>query len=268
LLAPLVGTVTLLPGQTVNVAVDTFDDTLVEGNETFVITLDQIQNATPGDITAIGTIIENDNVFDGRDINSSEADEGDVIRFEVSAPPATSNTPVLTQYTISFPGTGPGNADASDLVGPLVGTVLLTPGQNVDILVNTAEDTAFEGNETFVVTLEPLPGNTSTISATGIIIDDDAPTTTSVLDDSAIANAVGELGMLANTVSLAQMASGGESTSTTGSTLSVNDVLDTDSAFAQSPSEPSGPIADATPVEAAFDPSLTAPIAPSAVDIV
>jgi len=177
--APTTGTVAFLPGETsktVTVAVN--GDTAFEGNETFFVSLSNAVNCSLGTITGVGTIL-NDDV--SVSINNAPAvTEGDggtidaVFTISLSAPKTN-----LT-LTVDYAASNNSAVQPSDYA-PASGTVTFLPGETsktVNVAVNG--DTAFEGNETFFVSLSNAVNcSLGTISGVATILNDDvAPKTT------------------------------------------------------------------------------------------
>ncbi|MCG8359643.1 MAG: FecR domain-containing protein, partial [Kiloniellales bacterium] len=176
----LTGTVTIPAGETsATIDVETIDDTLIEGAETFAVTLsDPSANAVLADDTAIGTIQDDEPVQAQLSIGDAEVTEGGTLVFEVTSSVADQNAPITATFTISFAGPGAGNADAGDLTVPnLTGTVTIPAGDtSATIDVETFDDTLIEGAETFAVTLSDPSANAVLADDTAIgTIQDDEP---------------------------------------------------------------------------------------------
>jgi uncharacterized protein len=102
--------------------------------------------------------------------DASAAEEGaDPGVFRISRTGDTT-TDLVVSYTIG------GNASAADFTPALTGTVMIPAGAaSVDITITPVDDADIEGNETLVLTLQPLAGyDLGASEATVTIIDNDA----------------------------------------------------------------------------------------------
>ncbi len=163
----------------------TADDDIDEEDETFTVRLSNPINATLGDATATGTIIDDDGTVQppppndlptvgfllgpGSNIGSNVA-AGDRMRFHVSLS-KPSDRQVSVQYRTSS-GTAQSGADFT----PSSGLLVFPPGETLEYLYvpTTQRDRSDEGNKTFTVTLSnPLHATLVDATATGIITDAD-----------------------------------------------------------------------------------------------
>ncbi|HEX7155181.1 MAG TPA: Calx-beta domain-containing protein [Thermoanaerobaculia bacterium] len=170
-------TVMFAPGETtktINVA--TLGDLLVEGDETLFVQLTSATNATITDAEGAGTIL-NDDGTTAITIADASAAEGGVLTFDVTLSSASS-LPVSVSYA-----TGGGTATAGIDYVASSGSVTFNPGVTArTITIPTIGDALAEANETFTVTLStPVNGTLGTATATGTILDDDAPPPVPVL---------------------------------------------------------------------------------------
>ena len=170
------GTLTFAPGVTMqNINVPLLGDIVVEGNETFTVTLTSPSNATLGSANATGTIVDDDSLPFVPSISI-----GDVTQFEGDAGATLFAFPV----TLDAPGTAPvsvawttvaGTANAASDFVAANGTVVFMPGmtsQSIPIAVNG--DDAFESDETFSVQLAaPANATLADGNALGTIRNDD-----------------------------------------------------------------------------------------------
>ncbi len=200
-------TVTFLPGEvTKQMAVTTGNDTVVENDETFIVTLtsDTNSNVISGD-TAIGTIEDND--FGSITIEDITETEGDRLRFRVTNNVLVPNPFTVTVNFVDVTATGGGvDYDSAQQILNFSGAA--GQGRNVD--VDTVDDNFVEGTETFTVTLlssDALVVDSDT--ATGFIEDDDVfRATIAATDDTATeANPVTDTGIF--TVSLDELNNSG-----------------------------------------------------------
>ncbi|MFG1464289.1 Calx-beta domain-containing protein [Xanthobacter sp. DSM 24535] len=172
------GTLTFAPGETSQmVHVHVGGDTLVEGDETFTVTLSDATGATIGDAVATGTILNDDSApgtppaLTIGDLAIAEGDGAHAhFMFTVTLDKAATG-PVSVQYA-----TGNGTALAgSDYVAG-AGTLSFAAGEtSKTVHVDIVGDTMVEGNETFSVTLSNPSGATiADGTATATILDDDS----------------------------------------------------------------------------------------------
>ena len=170
------GTITFAPGTTAqSISVAVIGDTMIEGNETFDVTLSAPLNAVLGTATAAGTIIDDDVAAAIPSISIAgasiaEGNSGSVMLMF----PVTLSVPTTATVTVNYAtsdGTATGGADYASASG----TLIFPPGTTTQsIAVPILGDTLVEGNETFTVALA-APSNAvlGTASATGTILDDD-----------------------------------------------------------------------------------------------
>ena len=175
------GSLTLAPGGTETISVDTTEDTDAEPAEMFSVTLTDSGNVVVA--SATGTINDDDGVppppppppppplpiltFSD---TSVEVEEGDAAEFTVTVS-GTRTGDVTVSYS-----TADGSAtDGDDYTGISSGTLTFTPSESSKtISVATIEDTDPEDDETFTVTLSsPEDATIENGTATGTINDDD-----------------------------------------------------------------------------------------------
>ncbi|WP_144059751.1 beta strand repeat-containing protein [Rhodopirellula sallentina] len=169
--------------QTVSVPVN--GDTVLEQDETFIVTL---SNATGGAIISTASanaIIRNDDselvprlAIAAVNSDQSEGDSGETIfTFNVTRSEVTTGI-VSVDYSVSGVGSNQATADDfSDDVFPS-GSVIFNDGEtSKSIEVSVRGDRTAELDESFVVTLSNPTGDAvvSTGAATGVIRDDDTP---------------------------------------------------------------------------------------------
>ncbi|MEI6445813.1 MAG: Calx-beta domain-containing protein, partial [Nostocales cyanobacterium ELA583] len=158
-------TLTFAPGETSKTfTVQTTQDSLFEGNETFTVSLSNPNNgavvsSTNG--TAKGTI-NNDDAAPIFSIAAASATEGSAVNFTVTRTgDAQSNQSVTVATSIATDDT----ASASDLTANTQ-TLTFAPGEtSKTFTVQTTQDSLFEGNETFTVSLSN-PNNGAVVSST------------------------------------------------------------------------------------------------------
>ncbi len=170
------GTLTFAPSVTSqSIVVPVIGDTLVEGNETFLITLSSPSNGTLGAAAATGTILDDDSLpfvpaIAIADVTRLEGDSGaTVFTF-----PIVLDAPATVPVSVSW-ATVAGSASASTDFVAANGTVVFAPGmtsQSVSVAVHG--DETHEPDETFLVTLSaPVNGTLADANAIGTIRNDD-----------------------------------------------------------------------------------------------
>ena len=204
------------PGETQTFTVETIEDEVVEGEETFYVSLStHASSCAPIDVEcgpstvslnvsagspATGTITDDDSTT--VTIADASAEEGDSLTFTVTLNRAVQGG--LTVTPSFTDGTATKGTDYTENTGALSFTG--TAGEEQTFTVSTIEDEVVEGEETFSVSLsvsDAPAGVTAGSSATGTITDDDSATVT-------IADASAEEGeSLTFTVRLDQAVSGG-----------------------------------------------------------
>ncbi len=155
------------------IAVPIYDDALVEGNETFTLTVKDIENATPSTVTAKGTIIDDDFgaavTMSIDDVEVGEDAGPASLRVSLSS---ASNETVTVRYA-----TSDGTAGANQDYLRTSGTLTIPAGETeAHIEVDILDDLEVESDETFFVTLtDPAGADFSRATATVTIIDNDVP---------------------------------------------------------------------------------------------
>ncbi len=184
------GILTFAPGVIQqNILVAIAGDAVVEGSETFTVTLSEpSEGASILDGSAAGTIVDDDASLSIA-AASADAAEGNAgttaLTFTVTRTGDT-DRPATANWTVSGPA-----VNGADFAGGTLpsGTVTLGIGEtSKTITLHVAGDTQFEGDESFSVTLSAPGAGTSlgTASATGIIRNDDsAPASLSIAATSA-----------------------------------------------------------------------------------
>ena len=195
-------------GEEQTITVGTVEDAVVEGEETFAVSL-SVSNApagvTAGD-PATGTITDDDGgLIGGNDtvtIADASAVEGASLTFTVTLNRAVQGG--LTVTPSFTDGTATKGTDYTENTAGLSFTG--TAGETQTFTVATTEDEVVEADETFTVSLslsDAPAGVTAGSSATGTITDDDVPAVT-IADASA-----GEGDPITFTVRLDKAVSGG-----------------------------------------------------------
>jgi len=205
---PLTGQVTIAAGETqATILIPAVDDDLPEHDEHFTVTLSNVSNnASPGNLVATGTIIDNDlPTVSIADATTTEGDPGgpaSTISFTVTRT-GDNGSPSTVTYTVA-PGsaTNPGDYNAS--IDALTGTLTFAANEtSKTITLDVTDDLIPEDTETFTVTLSNASNAAiSQAVATGTIIDNDE---TIALPVVSIADATAtEGGILAFVVSTGQ----------------------------------------------------------------
>jgi hypothetical protein len=185
------GTLTFASGEvskTITVAVAS--DNLVEGSETFALTLfNPSPGLTIGTASATGTIV-NDDAIVSVAVQAAVKSEGNsgstAFTFTVTRTGDTSGS-ATASYAVTGSGSAPANAADFTAGGLPSGTVSFAAGETTKtITLNVAGDTTVEVTETFTVTLS-LP-NTGTggstigvANAAGSILNDDSAGSTQLV---------------------------------------------------------------------------------------
>ena len=146
------------------------EDTLHEGDETFALTLSNPENAGLASAAATGTIADNDAMPELTVDDARAAEDAGVMVFTVSL-----NAPSALQVTVDY-ATSDGSATAGEDYNAAEGSLSFMPGDvERTISVMLTEDTMYEGDETFALTLDnPENAGLASAAATGTIADNDA----------------------------------------------------------------------------------------------
>ena len=176
------GMLTFAPGEvSQTIRVQVLDDELDELDETFALVLSDLQGATLGRGSALGTIRDDDEPpalsIAG---DTGPEDVGELV-FSV-----TLMARAPTEVTVNY-ATMDDTAIAGDDYGPVEGTLTFAPGETArTIRVAVVDDAVDEADEEiFAVTLSGPSGATLAHAlATGVIRDDDEPPALSVADAS------------------------------------------------------------------------------------
>ena len=180
------GTLTFAAGdtsKTIDVLVT--DDSLGEGDEDFTVTLSNASDAGMSDGEATGTITDNE--IPTLTIADATATEGASVEFIVTLDPESSSDVTVAYATSDGTATAASaDADGADYTAPVSGAQLTISagGTSGTITIATGEDTVYEEDETFTVTLSSPSTNAvlgTSKTATGTIENDDSPSTDAVL---------------------------------------------------------------------------------------
>ena len=164
------GSLSFMPGdteRTINVLLQ--EDTIHEGDETFVLTLSNPENAELADSVATGTIADNDAIPELTVADARASEDAGVMVFSVKL-----NAPSALPVTVNY-ATSDGTAAAGEDYTASDGSLSFMPGdteRTINVLLQ--EDTTHEGDETFVLTLSnPENAELANVAATGTIADND-----------------------------------------------------------------------------------------------
>ena len=169
-------TLTIEAGATTGtISVPVLDDEVIEGNETFTVTLSGAVGATIEDGEGLGTILDDDGVepppgLPTLSIGDATVDEGGgSAQFTVTLSEASDQT-VTVDYE-----TSDGTAEASSDYTTTSGTLTIAPNTTTGtISVSVLDDEVVEGDETFTVVLSGASGATiEDGEGLGTITDDD-----------------------------------------------------------------------------------------------
>ncbi|MGE0125482.1 MAG: Calx-beta domain-containing protein [Vicinamibacterales bacterium] len=174
------GSLSFTPGTTSRtIVVPTIPDTLIEGNETFTLTLAGATNATIGRATATGTIVDDDApASSSLSVNSVTVPEGSsglpVAAFTVTLSPASAQNVVVSYRTL------PGSATSPTDFTSTTGTLTFAGGTTTQtVQVPIVPDLVVEENETFSLELyNPVNAVFGSPVGTATILDDDSGTVT------------------------------------------------------------------------------------------
>ena len=226
-----VGVLSFPPGETVRtVAVALIDDAEVEPEEEFRLALSSPSNATVSVASAIGRIVDNDQLPSLR-VAGGTASEGGTVGFRVQL-----SSPASRLVTVRY-ATADGTALAGADYVEADGTLTFTPGETVrTVTVDTINDSETEPLETFVLSLSsPTNATIAEDSALGRIVDDDAPPALRVSGGSAT-----EGGAVAFRVSLSRSATGAVTVryaTADGTALAGADYVEADGTLTFTPGE-------------------------------
>ncbi|MHC8442133.1 MAG: Calx-beta domain-containing protein, partial [Candidatus Eutrophobiaceae bacterium] len=172
-------------GEIAMVEIATVDDAIYEGNEDYTATLSVPTGAMlDTDAAEDGTLTDNDTPALSLTI-ASAATEGDNIQLTVTSDIAIATTAPDIGFTLTFAarsGSGITGADFggnyADLTQALTGVAFTGgSGTTATVLVATVNDTLYEGNEDYAITLSATTGATlgSDFSEDGTLADNDTP---------------------------------------------------------------------------------------------
>ena len=181
------GTLTIAAGQTSkDIEVALADDSLSEEDEDFTLTLSNASNAGIDVGTATATITDNEST-PMLTIADAKATEGGTVEFTVTLDPASSSDVTVGYATANGTATSDSaDPDGADYTAPASGAELTISASQTSgtISIATGDDTVFEADETFTVTLASPSSNAvlgTQKTATGTIENNDAASTDTAL---------------------------------------------------------------------------------------
>ncbi|MGE0762764.1 MAG: Calx-beta domain-containing protein [Bdellovibrionales bacterium] len=179
------------------VYVITTADTKYEANETMTVSLSAVVNAGNGDLLATGTIT-NDDSPPGLYITDAAVLEGETAHFVISLSEISSQDVTVNWFTAN----GTATTSDSDYTGVASTLVTIPAGSlTVGAAVITVEDTRYEANETYNVSLQTATGATI-VDNTGVgTITNDDVLPTIYIDDLTMSE--GETGQFVVSLSTA-----------------------------------------------------------------
>ena len=183
------GTVTFAAGETSGTfTVRVFDDSLDEDDETFVVVLGNPSGAALVGATALGTIVDTDDLPTLALENPTavlSGSEGGTISSDVLLSPASGREVRVHVNAIIPSGTATYGIDYG-----VAGTLVFAAGETRQTFrVNVYDDALDEGDETFSLRLDNARNaeiSSSAETATGTIMDNDASPTISIADASPV----------------------------------------------------------------------------------
>ena len=175
------GTITFNAGETVKALdVNVAGDSVVEPDETFVVTLSSPSAGARVVVASAGGIIRNDDTavaIAALDADKLEGNSGSTPFTFLLTRTGALTGPTTVNYAVA--GSGPSQANGADFVGGALptGTVTFNAGAaTATLTINVSGDAASEADEGFTVTISnPTGGATiGTATAAGMIRNDDA----------------------------------------------------------------------------------------------
>lgn len=179
------GTATFAAGvTTAQIQVPVLGDTSDESDETFVVNLSNVLNATIGDAQGVGTITDDDAAPTLAIETSASIAEGNAGTSNVTLNVTLSAASGAT-ITVDY-ATSNGTATAGSDYVATTGTLTFNPGTTtLPIVIPVNGDVVLEGDETFSVTLSNPVGSTiATSTGTVTIVNDEGVPVVSVADAS------------------------------------------------------------------------------------
>ena len=159
---------------TATISIDTSDDSIYEGDESFVLHITSITGVTPSNLSARGSIEDNDTPSNLVSLSLEQiaitATEGASFTYRLELNRASA-ADVTFAWSVEHISTS-----ASDFTGATSGlNKLISAGEtSTTITIQTSDDSIYEGDESFVLHITSITGAASrSLSASGRIIDND-----------------------------------------------------------------------------------------------
>ena len=154
------------------------DDAVAEADEDFAVTLSNPVNAVLGTSSALGVIVDDDNLPVISVESASAVESSTSLEFPVSLTAASGDVVTVSYATSAGSAESPGDFQA------VSGTLVIPAGATAAVVgVPLVSDAVFEGDETFALTLSnPSNAVLGQSSATGTIVDDDDLPVISIAD--------------------------------------------------------------------------------------
>ena len=168
----LFGTKRIRAGSTMaTISIDTSDDSIYEGNEIFSLNITNVIGATPDNLAASGSIIDNDvqpTIAFKQDYSS--VTEGGRLSYTLRLINTSTTEDIAFDWYLQHSSTS-----AEDFTGVLAGTKRIRAGSTTaTISIDTSDDSIYEGNEIFSLNIINVTGAfSSTLVASGRITDND-----------------------------------------------------------------------------------------------
>ncbi len=166
---------------TTTISIDTSDDSIYEGDESFVLHITNIRGATPDRLEAGGRIIDNDPqpTIDFEQDYSSVT-EGGSLSYTLQLT-NTSTTDISFDWLVQHSSTS-----TSDFTSAIFGTQLIRAGDtSTTISIDTSDDSIYETDEIFTLNIINVIGATpDRLEASGSIIENDPQPIISFEQDS------------------------------------------------------------------------------------
>ena len=168
----LAGTKMIIAGSTTtDIIIDTSDDIIYEGNEGFALSIINVIGAIPNSLSAVVSIIDKDQpiILFMQDNTALEAASFNY-RLRLNK---VSVLDVVFDWSVQHISTSTG-----DFTGALTGTKRIIAGSTTtDIIIDTSDDTLYEGDESFTLSIINVIGATpdSLLVDSSIIDDKDKP---------------------------------------------------------------------------------------------
>ena len=172
--------------------VQTREDSVVEGNETFTVTLGQPSTEDEGSSprvnrrVAIGTIIDSDTASVSLASTATATEGDDTITFTVEL-----DNPVAEAFSLAWTATDGTATRATDFAAQSGTVEIPALSREVEFTIDITDDQVFEQEETFTVALSGAPTGLVHIDPDRITVDQTAATGT-ITDDDAISITVAD----------------------------------------------------------------------------